>query len=131
MSSVVDRREPPCDPKTVWVRLDQRREIDAWIRCKMRCLNRYRFGSSVEPTTHCFFIRSKLRQRSRAPFKYLLSSVSLAECCSRLQRCSDPALCLYPCSTDFPLLLFSTGLAGKAPCATPGAGAVHQQEGRS
>src|SRR4029453_4225484 len=42
----------------------------AWTRCKMRCLNRHRFGSWVEPTTHCFFIRSKLQQRSRAPFKY-------------------------------------------------------------
>src|SRR5438270_3918523 len=34
MSSVVYRREPPCDPKTLWVRLDQRREIDAWIRSR-------------------------------------------------------------------------------------------------
>jgi len=34
MLSVVYRREPPCDPKTLWVRLDQRREIDAWIRSR-------------------------------------------------------------------------------------------------
>src|SRR5207302_10865929 len=70
LSSGEYRREPPYAPKTWWVRLDQRREINAWIRCKMRCLNRHRFGSWVEPTTHCFFIRSKLRQRSRAPSKY-------------------------------------------------------------
>ena len=24
--------QPPCDPKTLGVHLDQRREIDAWIR---------------------------------------------------------------------------------------------------
>src|SRR5215470_12036622 len=30
----VDRREPPCDPKTWWVRLDQQREINAWIRSR-------------------------------------------------------------------------------------------------
>ena len=35
----------------------------------MRCLSRHRFWSWVEPTTHCFFIRLRLRQRSRAPFK--------------------------------------------------------------
>jgi hypothetical protein len=34
MSSVVYRREPPYDPKTLWLRLDQRREIDAWIRSR-------------------------------------------------------------------------------------------------
>ena len=32
MSSVVYQGQPPCDPKTLGVRLDQRREIDAWIR---------------------------------------------------------------------------------------------------
>jgi hypothetical protein len=32
--SVVYRREPPCDPKTLGVRLDQRREIDAWRRSR-------------------------------------------------------------------------------------------------
>src|SRR5262249_48132633 len=37
----------------------------------MRCLSRHRFWSLVEPTTHCFFIRSRLRQRSRAPFKVI------------------------------------------------------------
>ena len=36
----------------------------------MHCLSRHRFWSWVEPTTHCFFIRSRLRQRSHAPFKY-------------------------------------------------------------
>jgi hypothetical protein len=36
----------------------------------MRGLSRHRFWSWVESTTHCFFIRSGLRQRSRAPFKY-------------------------------------------------------------
>jgi hypothetical protein len=34
MSSVVYRREPSYDPKTLWLRLDQRREIDAWIRSR-------------------------------------------------------------------------------------------------
>jgi hypothetical protein len=34
VSSVVDQSEPPCDPKTLGVRLDQRREIDAWIRSR-------------------------------------------------------------------------------------------------
>src|SRR4029453_11533822 len=32
MSSVVYQGQSPCDPKTLGVRLDQRREIDAWIR---------------------------------------------------------------------------------------------------
>jgi len=36
----------------------------------MHCLSRHRFWSWVEPATHCFFIRLRLRQRSRAPFKY-------------------------------------------------------------
>src|SRR6266446_5719321 len=31
-SCVVYQGQPPCDPKTLGVRLDQRREIDAWIR---------------------------------------------------------------------------------------------------
>src|SRR5215217_810612 len=31
-SSVVYQGQPPCDPKTLGVRLDQRREIEAWIR---------------------------------------------------------------------------------------------------
>ena len=34
MSSVVYQGQPPCDPKTLGVRLDQRREIDAWIRSR-------------------------------------------------------------------------------------------------
>src|SRR3954452_10451905 len=33
-SSVVYQGQPPCDPKTLGVRLDQRREIDAWIRSR-------------------------------------------------------------------------------------------------
>ena len=33
-ASVVYRREPPCDPKTLWIRLDPQREIDAWIRSR-------------------------------------------------------------------------------------------------
>src|SRR6266516_644842 len=31
-SCVVYPGQPPCDPKTLGLRLDQRREIDAWIR---------------------------------------------------------------------------------------------------
>ena len=31
---VVYRAQPPCDPKTLGIRLDQRREIDAWIRSR-------------------------------------------------------------------------------------------------
>jgi hypothetical protein len=31
-STVLDRREPPCDPKPLGIPLDQRREIDAWMR---------------------------------------------------------------------------------------------------
>jgi hypothetical protein len=34
MSSVGLRREPPCDPQTLGSLLDQRREIDAWIRSR-------------------------------------------------------------------------------------------------
>src|SRR5947207_14994878 len=33
-SSVVYQGQPPCDPKTLGVRQDQRREIDAWIRSR-------------------------------------------------------------------------------------------------
>jgi len=32
MSFVVYQGQPPCDPKTLGVRLYQRRELDAWIR---------------------------------------------------------------------------------------------------
>jgi hypothetical protein len=32
LASVVYHRQPPCDPKTLGVRQDQRREIGAWIR---------------------------------------------------------------------------------------------------
>src|SRR6266536_5163388 len=32
MPFVVYQVQPPCDPKTLGVLLDQRREIDAWIR---------------------------------------------------------------------------------------------------
>ena len=45
----------------------------------MRCLSRHRFWSWVEPTAHCFFIRSRLRQRSRAPFKNLQSAMASAQ----------------------------------------------------
>jgi hypothetical protein len=31
---VVYQGQPPCDPKTLGVRLDQRREIDAWMRSR-------------------------------------------------------------------------------------------------
>src|SRR6266446_5810706 len=34
MSSVGYQGQPPCDPKTLGVRLDQRREIAAWIRSR-------------------------------------------------------------------------------------------------
>ena len=34
MSSVVYQGQPPCDPKPLGVHLDQRREIDAWIRSR-------------------------------------------------------------------------------------------------
>src|SRR2546430_9457165 len=33
-SCVVYQGQPPCDPKTLEVRLDQRREIGAWIRSR-------------------------------------------------------------------------------------------------
>jgi len=32
MAFVVYQGQPPCDPKTLGLHLDQRREIDAWIR---------------------------------------------------------------------------------------------------
>src|SRR5437899_4000559 len=39
MSSVVYQRQPPCDPKTLGVRQDQRREIGAWIRSReVKCV---------------------------------------------------------------------------------------------
>jgi len=31
-STVLYRREPPCDPKPLGIPMDQRREIDAWMR---------------------------------------------------------------------------------------------------
>src|SRR4029434_6776078 len=65
----------------------------AWTRCKMRCLNRHRFGSWVEPTTHCFFIRSKLRQRSRAPFKERPPSTAVWP----VERWADPWGGQEPC----------------------------------
>jgi hypothetical protein len=34
MSFVVYQGQPPCDPKTLGVRQDQRREIGAWIRSR-------------------------------------------------------------------------------------------------
>jgi len=34
MLFVVYQGQPPCDPKTLGVRLDQQREIDAWIRSR-------------------------------------------------------------------------------------------------
>ena len=34
MSSVVGEGQPPWDPKTLGLHLEQRREIDAWIRRK-------------------------------------------------------------------------------------------------
>ena len=55
---------------SVWINDARSMRRYAAGRCKRRCLSRHRFWSWVEPTTHCFFIRSGLRQRSRAPFKY-------------------------------------------------------------
>src|SRR5438132_4554657 len=38
-SCVVYQRQPPCDPKTLRVHLDQRREIGAWIRSReVKCV---------------------------------------------------------------------------------------------
>jgi len=34
MSSVVGEGQPPWDPKTLGLHLEQRREIDAWIRSR-------------------------------------------------------------------------------------------------
>jgi hypothetical protein len=34
LSSVIYQGQPPCDPKTLGGRLDQRREIDAWRRSR-------------------------------------------------------------------------------------------------
>jgi len=31
-STVLYRREPPCDPKPLGIPMDQRREVDAWMR---------------------------------------------------------------------------------------------------
>jgi hypothetical protein len=31
-SDVLYKRQPPCDPKPLGIRTDQRREISAWIR---------------------------------------------------------------------------------------------------
>jgi len=39
MSSRVYQGQPPCDPKTLGVRLDQRREIGAWIHGKQHLAN--------------------------------------------------------------------------------------------
>src|SRR5262249_23765636 len=77
---------PPCKRCRLWytkgsLPVIQKRWGSVWInsarsmrgyaagRCKMRCLSRHRCWSWVEPTTHCFFIRSRLRQQPRAPFK--------------------------------------------------------------
>jgi len=53
---------------SVWINDARSMRGYATGRWKRRCLSRHRFWSWVEPTTHCFFIRSGLRQRSRAPF---------------------------------------------------------------
>ena len=66
----------------------------------MRCLSRHRFSSWVEPTTHCFFIRSRLRQQPRAPFKVLADSgyddKKIAETMAVHPGRSIPQLCGSP-----------------------------------
>jgi len=53
---------------SVWINSARAIRGYAAGRCKMRCLSRHRYWSGVVPTTSCFFLRSRLRQRSRAPF---------------------------------------------------------------
>jgi len=47
LSSGEYRREPPCAPKTWWVRLDQRREINAWRGHGARCVASTGIGSGA------------------------------------------------------------------------------------
>src|SRR5205809_7774846 len=70
-SFVVYQGQPPCELKTLGVRLDQRREINAWIRGReVKCaLPQQASVLELDRTCNPLFLnRLKLRQSFRASF---------------------------------------------------------------
>src|SRR5882724_7631500 len=73
MASMIYQGQPPCDPHTLEVHLDQRRAIDAWIRSReVKCALPQRASvlSRIGLANHCFLRKLKLRQSFRATFKF-------------------------------------------------------------